>query len=538
MKKGTFILAILMATKWAKAQQCNELQNQNTLRKKKYKSYNMKRNILFNDISMRIPLSVKKAIFGIAFLMIVCAGRAQSYAAFEHSFGWYFQYMEGLTEMRDGNILTCTELHTADSTGYYTGAYGFCFLKLNRENASIMDSVFLPIADDVSFYMMEPNPSGEGYLFVNRKNDTLTGNNILRIRHFDENLVFHEEDEISVLLDSLSVGVNYYLLEENSFILMNGEKTGPHVFQRFGLDGTLLNRVVYPYSACPFSETSGLRVWNDCPREYVFTGWKDLNNCSFYVLDSLFDLKETIPMGNPPQSNVTFLMNNFDAKVENLDEETYLMATPYDEHLQFGFQPGILVIKRDKATHANLKTIYFPFKEHFTYGFYVTDLRLTEDGHVYLAYGDNTGQNPYSVVLMDSDLNILWQMYYQLEASDYGYKLRLLSDGGVSIIGFQAAGPKVFALLVNNDYDGLEEQGIIVRPYMFYPNPVQDELHLQFSPDVIPTQIELYDLQGRLMRTQKNGLERLEMNGLPAGTYTMRVTLEGGKVFSDKVVKE
>jgi hypothetical protein len=142
------------------------------------------------------------------------------------------------------------------------------------------------------------------------------------------------------------------------------------------------------------------------------------------------------------------------------------------------------------------------------------------------------------VVLLDSDLNVLWQQYYlNLEAYDMMYRMKVLSDGGVGIVGFNPSATKVFALFINNDYDALEEQGIIVRPYAYYPNPAQDELHLHYSPDVTPTQIELYDLQGRLVRTQRNGLESLEMNGLPSGAYTMRVTLEGGKGFSDKVVK-
>ena len=97
---------------------------------------------------------------------------------------------------------------------------------------------------------------------------------------------------------------------------------------------------------------------------------------------------------------------------------------------------------------------------------------------------------------------------------------------------------EVFYVVVNDDYDALEEQGIIVRPYAYWPNPAQDEIHLQFSPDVTPTQIELYDLQGRMVRSQRNGLESINLEGLASGTYTMRVTLEGGKVFSDKVVKE
>ena len=71
-----------------------------------------------------------------------------------------------------------------------------------------------------------------------------------------------------------------------------------------------------------------------------------------------------------------------------------------------------------------------------------------------------------------------------------------------------------------------------------YPNPAKDQLHTQFSPDVQPVQVELYDLQGRLVRTQRSAFETIDLSRLPAGTYTMRVVMKDGKTYSDKVVKE
>ena len=54
-------------------------------------------------------------------LIAVGVAKAQSFAALEnYSFGWCFQWMEGLAEMRDGNILTCTRLLNADASGHYT----------------------------------------------------------------------------------------------------------------------------------------------------------------------------------------------------------------------------------------------------------------------------------------------------------------------------------------------------------------------------------------------------------------------------------
>lgn len=74
--------------------------------------------------------------------------------------------------------------------------------------------------------------------------------------------------------------------------------------------------------------------------------------------------------------------------------------------------------------------------------------------------------------------------------------------------------------------------------FSLFPNPARSELHLQFSPDVQPARIELYDLQGRLVCSSDNGLEILNLQGLAAGQYVMKVTLDNGKVFTDKVVKE
>ena len=173
-------------------------------------------------------------------------------------------------------------------------------------------------------------------------------------------------------------------------------------------------------------------------------------------------------------------------------------------------------------------------KLYFCYGLYDKN---------YGAWG-LSNPNGFVVVRTDVEANILWQRYCQYaERLFHPYAVTVTSDEGCIVaggcFGKNYEHPRIFAMKIFSDGSlSLPEAEAIIRPYLFYPNPVQDELHLQYSPDVTPTQIELYDLQGRLVRTQKNGLERLEMNGLPAGTYTMRVTLEGGKVFSDTIIKE
>lgn len=164
--------------------------------------------------------------------------------------------------------------------------------------------------------------------------------------------------------------------------------------------------------------------------------------------------------------------------------------------------------------------------------------------------------NCFVVTKMDIDGNVEWQRYWDRYYPEYGMKvfypnfITTTSDEGCLVSGYcyhsdiygstrYGSEPEIFMLKFFPDGTlSIPEMEEFVRPYAYYPNPAQDELHIQYSPDVTPTQIELYDLQGCLVRSQRNGLESLNLQGLSSGTYTMRVTLEGGKVFSDKVVKE
>ena len=142
------------------------------------------------------------------------------------------------------------------------------------------------------------------------------------------------------------------------------------------------------------------------------------------------------------------------------------------------------------------------------------------------------------------DLNVVWKKRFLRDGNYQAMAINATADGGCLVVGsvgdYQAQRFDVFALKINaNGTVGLEEvEEEALHPYVYYPNPARDELRLRYSPDVQPKQIELYDLQGRLVRSQSTGLENLDMEGLPAGTYTMRVTMEGGRTFSDKVVKE
>ena len=181
-------------------------------------------------------------------------------------------------------------------------------------------------------------------------------------------------------------------------------------------------------------------------------------------------------------------------------------------------------------------------------------LDMSDEGTVFLCngvydprawqYGEIDGLNRYVVTKTDLDANIIWSRFY--EDSEHVFhpcSVMATSDGGCLVTGrcwtLDQTEAELFVLKFFADGSlSVSGKESFVRPYAYYPNPAKDQLRFEFSPDVQPAQVELYDLQGRLVRTQCSAFEHMDMNRLPAGTYMMRVTLEDGQAYSDKVVKE
>ena len=171
-------------------------------------------------------------------------------------------------------------------------------------------------------------------------------------------------------------------------------------------------------------------------------------------------------------------------------------------------------------------------------GGYDNSIDFDSENRVYVAGGMEKGSNPY-IACLDEDLNKLGEIHFVEPGMQIPLCILALPKGGCLLSCAASGNYRCVYKVTISDFLNVEEahsHGSIEA--VAYPNPAQDELHLEFSPDVTPTQIELFDLQGRLVKTQRNGLESLNLQGLAPGAYTMRVTLEGGKVFSDKVVKE
>ena len=176
---------------------------------------------------------------------------------------------------------------------------------------------------------------------------------------------------------------------------------------------------------------------------------------------------------------------------------------------------------------------------------------VINNDEVYFCYTTNSGYagDPQQVAVykFDTNLNLIWKRWYG-GAQEYHVIFDFIptSDGGCLLSGKGAADPhdynnsSPYVLKINSEgYCSVNENGEpALKPFALRTNPVSDILHLEFSPDVRPESVELYDVQGRLLSTQSSDLENISVEGLTAGIYTMRVVMKDGSSFSDKVVKQ
>ena len=495
----------------------------------------------------------KTTLLIIGLLMAAGVAKAQNYDSIaHHKAGWYdIDMRDDILQLRDGSILAHIQLFEVDEQGYYVGDYGNRFYKISRNGAVIMDSVFIE-DNDLNWFLLKRNPLGDDNVFAKLVRDLENQRTDLRVRFFDDELNFYPEKDILVpISDTLFPPLcdSYLMLDDGDIILCYPLPEG-NVFVQVGLDGTLKRQSLIPYSAFyPMGYPSGQRlfVFNESPLEYCLCAYDDETELQILVLDTLLNMKEVLkPDGTP--SGTLFSYGAKD-RFLNWDANNFMVENQY-RILQSPFEDGVVVIRYDKQTLEALNIRRFPTQPQSQFGCaFGFGLAKSGDGNMYFSYctqdptsgdfGNPVGQ--VSVVKMDADFNIIWQRFC-LEPQGYsriGSEMVALEDGGVAVAGIiRGTPPEIFFLSFNDEGWETAEYKCFVRPYAYYPNPTRDELRLQYSPDVKPTQIELYDIQGRLVKTQRTGMESLNLQGLASGTYTMRVTLEGGNVFSDKVIKE
>ena len=513
---------------------------------------------------------MKKYLLLFVFAIASSAMKAQSgepYSLMSHDMGGNQCNIENFMRQSDGDFLFATFVATPWVNQSNPGSpLGDIVYKVSPSTLTITDSLFI---DDPNapYFLFAQNPHGGGNIRANLEYHEDCDSTFLRICHFPDNdlNINHDEDVLTPVCGGIAYG-NYdsHLVDSRGDLIIKYSSMRPdggddeHI-ARIGADGTLKRDVVLPGNQ---KYTDKLKEFKETPLCYCH--WKGFNNGDLivFVIDSAFNTKHSSVINKVLSQEYlwyyTYVYEHFDfnsdTKVISAGEDEILIAAQYsnDTSSYYMGEHGVAVAKYDVRT-MQLKG-YTVFNDYpgYTNAGSCMGLERMSDGTVYFLFKeDGYPDESVIVVKMDSNLNVEWKRFYKTKdiimyspmVFSILYEDEHREEKGVAWAGHgrktNQDHTSIVYFFLNHDGTTNENEDVwVVRPYTFYPNPAKDQLYTQFSPDVQPVQVELYDLQGRLARTQRSAFETIDLSRLPAGTYTMRVIMKDGKTYSDKVVKE
>ena len=513
---------------------------------------------------------MKKYLLVIVFAFAAAALQAQQgpmYSLLYHERPMEHIIVEGLMQQRDGDFVLRTYLYEATSI-YDGNPLGHMFYKVSSTDITITDSLFITDTTEYRCYSFALNPQGEGNILINGEYQENCDSTFLRISHFpDDDLNTTPEEDVVIPLCEGFTWPHAFVDSRGDLIVQYLIERSPTRYDeyvaRFDLDGTLKYQTMLFENVPPYSNK--LLELKESPLQYykwemAETNNQGYNNIVVYVMDSLFHknpviLNSLLSSGSHPLYGSKHIRYDGDLQIIPAGGDNILLAAKYEYDTTgnvMEIEHGVVVAKYDLRTMQLKGFIEFNDYLGINRPASCMGIKMMTDGTVYFMYKeDGYPQDGVVVVKMDSDLNVEWKCFCKTD----GILIGIFSGGSIlfkdeqgeeaGIVWLKAANKDNHLysalscfVLKHNGTVSTSEVGMEVRPYTFYPNPVQDLIRMQFSPYVQPARVELYDLQGRLVRTQSKAFENIDMSQLPSGTYTMRVTMEDGKTYSDKVVKE
>lgn len=362
------------------------------------------------------------------------------------------------------------------------------------------------------------------------------------------------DDNLNVVNEaSIPIGeYDYDFWDGFVFVSPNGEILFPYSvnmndvlhIMRIALDGTVLEDKAFDEIPCGTWDSEGtndsmvyysdVNVFTESPLTYNCLGiYKNAEDTTIVVnrlMDENLNLIETIEYASYDPDAI-FGPEGF-TFVSTLGAEASTRKTYLSTSMRMHNMTTSTIIRYDSDNHPDA---WRRFTSYSQPGYLVAK----EENSLYFTYSSNYRISLYR---LDGDLNTLWHTTLPSPTSAITsiHTMKTFKNGDL-VVGYsiyeQGEPYANYCIVHDNTLDGMDEPIHAEKPFELYPNPTKGTITLRFTKNE-PTNVEVYDLTGRLMITKTNGLERLDMSAMPTGVYMLHVTMKDGISYNEKILKE
>ena len=457
-----------------------------------------------------------------------------------------------LFENEDGTLMFRTLMYSPNT--YEDSQH--LFYKLTPEG-EVLDSLIIDAFADWDYLMRDP-VNKDSFILTE---DVWVYDSIDSIYYASFRMVFIDadlniNDDITVPLYTPEPSLYYFtwdpwFIDPHNDFIVSFWSDNVHHLRRIGFDGTVKtardgSAIFAPNYEAQVQQPGGdslllysdmgFGTFSESPLTYYLLGGYYPTSGPWPIVGYFFDADLNLIDKHLYQQfdeNTAYDGGNYEHIIPLMDN-SYLMAAQTSS-----ISPvvgGVGVIKLDMNHNVISASPMFG-----THHCFPRQTAIANDGNIYQLY-DRQNQYKVSLVRLDSDLNLNWDITLPgaQNIAYFGTGMAILQNNDLVVGYLGRKNMRYCATIVtlHDDYDGIAETHKTPLPFSLYPNPVKEALSLNFDDGAEPVGVELYNLTGCLVATKRNNMEIFDMNTLPSGVYTLRVTMKGGTSYYEKILKE
>ena len=479
---------------------------------------------------------MKKLFTTITFLMLALAASAQNYNVWEHNnYDGNTHQCYDIIELSDGNFMVDEDVFSD-----YGDDTGIILYKITPEGIAV-DSAFISaemLNINSGFPKLRDPFNDNSNIFTSFYNED--GAAHYKALYINDNLEITGEVVAELDIDG-TIGSDFraFINHNNDIVIHDIDGNGSERFYIIGLDGTTkfvsqpVEKKYYMLAQCPFFMIN---------KNIVRYGFITLHRTSsgdwvyIEVYDEEFNRIEEHKINTAGQ--YTYVSYYAHMCGSYLDEGHFLLTAPASDQYNNHFN---VLVKFDNDFQVVGK---FQFADSPWDYLMKKNLAVTDDGRIYVVWVDKVGDYERNLIIdcLDFDLNLKDEARCLSILNIVNSGLAVRSNGGLALCGwgyksdaYYYESSYIYAV-VFNEYFSTSEIAVSTKPFLCYPNPAKDLVHIEFSENSDCQSIEIYSIDGRLLKSQNNNLDKINIANLTSGLYLIKLRMSDGKEFSEKIV--